>query len=150
MYLTKWDPFETLSNLEEEIDRAFGRTFRPLRRFKGNGELFDWLPAVDIQEDKEAYHFDVEVPGMEKDQIKVFVSDHNILNIRGERKRESEQKDKNYHRIEREYGSFARSFTLPENVDPNKVSAEYKNGILKVAVAKKEIAKPKEIPVKAA
>ncbi len=154
MFLTKWDPFETLSNLENEVDTGLGRILRPtrFRRFLKEPDFgsLDWLPSVDIRENKESYEFDVEVPGMEKDQIKVFISDNNILNIKGERKKEIEKKEENYHRIEREYGSFARSFSLPDNVDAGKINAEYKNGILKVTISKKEIAKPKEIPVKAA
>ncbi|MBF0492613.1 MAG: Hsp20/alpha crystallin family protein [Deltaproteobacteria bacterium] len=155
MFLTKWDPFETLSNLESDVDTGFGRMLRPgrFRKFLFKEPDFgslDWLPSVDIKENKESYEFDVEVPGIEKEAIKVFISDNNILNIKGERKKETEKKDENYQRIEREYGSFARSFTLPDNVDTAKVNADYKNGILKVTVAKKELVKPKEIPVKAA
>ena len=154
MFLTKWDPFENLSNIESELGTGLDRFLRhgTLRKLLKENELgsANWFPSVDIKENKEFYEFDAEIPGMEKDQIKVFVSDNNILNMKGEREKEVEKKDENYHRIEREYGSFARSFSLPDNVDPNKIHAEYKNGILKVTIAKKETTKQKEIPVKAA
>lgn len=152
MFLTKWDPFETLTSLQGDLDNILNKNLisvpRQLR--KAASDSSDWLPSVDIDEDKESYNFHVEIPGIDKEGIQVFVSDDRILNIKGERKRESEKKEKNYHRVEREYGSFARSFTLPDNADAEKIAAEYKNGVLSVRVAKKEAAKPKAIEVKVA
>lgn len=151
MLLTKWDPFETLTQLQGEIDRAFDRNLKASQNTQLNASkdssTVNWYPVVDIHEDPEAYSFDVEAPGLNKDQFKVLVED-NTLSIRGERSQNKEEKNKNYHRIERSYGSFARSFLLPETADIEKVNAEYRNGVIHVKIAKKEVAKPKQIEVK--
>lgn len=149
MSLIKWDPFETLTALQADVDRAFDRRFLPVWEKKNNSLQLDWLPAIDIHEDKEAYHFDLEAPGMERNQFDVKI-ENNALMIKGERKKEEERKDKNYYRIEREYGAFARSFLLPETADASKVNAEYQKGVLKVTIGKRETAKPKQIEVKGA
>ena len=151
MSLIKWDPYETLTELQEDVDRVFNRRFFPTwgKKADNNVQPLDWLPAVDIHEDKEAYHFDLEAPGMEKNQFDVKV-ENNALMIKGERKKEEERKDKNYYRMEREYGTFARSFLLPESADPNKINAEYRHGVLRVTIGKRETAKPKQIEVKGA
>ena len=138
MSLAKWDPFEALF----EFQKAAQSVARPVNKD-------DWLPSVDIHEDKEAFYFDVEAPGIKKEDFDIKV-ENSILTIKGERKREEEKKDKNYYRIEREYGTFARSFSLPDTADSEKVSAEYKSGILHVKLAKKEVAKPRQIEVKVA
>ena len=146
MYLTRWDPFETLTELQDDVSRLFERQLTP-KGEKRNLLQADWYPAVDIHEDKEAYLFDVEAPGVEKNSFDVKV-ENQVLTIRGERKSSQEKKEGNVHRIERSYGSFARSFTLPETADTEKVNAEYKDGILHIKVAKKEAIKPKQIEVK--
>jgi HSP20 family protein len=105
-----------------------------------------WMPATDIQETKDEVVVSVELPGMKKDEIKVTVQD-NILTIRGEKNQEKEEKDANYHRIERSYGSFTRSFSLPSAVKADKISATYEAGVLRVMLPKAEEAKPKEIPI---
>ena len=151
MLLTKWDPFETLTQLQGEIDRAFDRNLKASQNTQLNASkdssTVNWYPVVDIHEDAEAYSFDVEAPGLNKDQFKVLVED-NTLSIRGERSQNKEEKNKNDHRIERSYGSFARSCLLPETADIEKVNAEYRNGVIHVKIAKKEVAKPKQIEVK--
>lgn len=144
MYLTKWDPFETLTNLQTDIDRAFRSRLNNESQLKGIKSL---LPSVDIHEDNDAYYFDAELPGLKKEDIDVKVED-NILYIKGEKRKDSEKSDKNYYRVEREYGSFARSFSLPDTADTTKVNAEYRDGVLHVKLAKKEAAKPKRIDVK--
>jgi len=147
MLLTKWNPFESLTELESDIFSLFDTRLRKKGKLLSGDIEADWLPAVDIYDDKEAFHFDVEAPGMKKDGFDINV-DGSVLTIKGERKQEEEKKGENYYRVEREYGMFARSFTLPDTADTEKVDAEYKNGILKVKVGKKEVAKPKQIPVK--
>jgi HSP20 family protein len=102
---------------------------------------------VDITEDDKEYLIKAELPEIKKEDVKLTVQD-NVLAISGERKYEKEEKDKKYHRVERAYGSFLRSFTLPEDADGSKVAAEYKDGILKVHLPKSEKAKPKSIDVK--
>lgn len=147
MYLTKFDPFESLTALQGEVDRMFNRHLSGAKSNETKRQT-DWLPAVDIHEDAEAYHFDVEAPGIEKDQFDISV-ENNTLSIRGKRESHSEEKRKNFFRIERDYGSFARSFSLPDTADVERVNAEYKNGVLHVKVAKKELLKPKKISVQA-
>src|SRR5690606_17558986 len=107
----------------------------------------EWAPVVDITEDPKEYLIKAEIPGISKDQVKVSVQ-NDVLSISGERKYEKEEKDKKYHRIERAYGSFSRSFTIPEDADPEKVSADFQNGLLHVHLPKTERAKPKSIEVK--
>jgi HSP20 family protein len=105
-----------------------------------------WSPAVDIYEDKGNIYLDVEVPGMKKEDVKVKVEDK-TLTVSGERKLEREEKKEGYYRVERSYGSFCRSFYLPDYVDSTKIKAKYEGGVLKLSIPKKEEAKPKEIPV---
>jgi HSP20 family protein len=106
----------------------------------------DFMPRVDIVDEKDTVNVHIELPGMKKDDIKVIV-ENNVLTISGERKRETEEKDKNYLRTERVYGSFSRSFTLTDEVNTENIKADYKDGILKIKLAKAEKAKPKEISV---
>ena len=109
----------------------------------------EWSPLVDISEDDKEYVVKAEIPEMKKEDIKINVHD-DVLTVSGERKYEKEDKGKKYHRVERAYGSFMRSFALPENVDGSKLSAEYKDGMLKVHLPKSEEAKKKAIEVKVA
>ncbi len=142
MAILKWDPFKELQALQERIDQLFEESLR------GRGEIApaSWSPAVDIYETDDAIILEAELPGMNEKDIEVKIED-NVLTIRGERKFEEERKEENYYRMERFYGTFQRSFTLPSNVDTEKVKAEYKKGILKVTLPKKEQAKPKQIKI---
>jgi HSP20 family protein len=108
----------------------------------------EWAPLVDIAEDDKAYLIKAELPEVEKNDIKVTL-ERSVLTISGERKAEKEEKGKRFHRIERSYGSFVRSFTLPDDADGEHVSADFKNGVLHVKVLKTEKSKPKQIDVKA-
>lgn len=146
----RWNPFKDMEDLQRRLFGAWDRL--PMDRYFDRDEnvtATEWLPSVDISEDAKEYLIKVEVPGIEKDQVKVTV-ENGVLTITGERKFEKEEKDKKYHRVERSYGSFVRSFTLPENTDGSKVRAEYKDGVLKVHLEKDEKAKPKSIDVKVA
>jgi len=111
--------------------------------------VFDWSPTVDIVETPEEFQIKAELPEVKKEDVKVSV-DAGILRIEGERKQEKEEKGKKYHRIERSYGSFLRTFTLPDNVDETKVQADFKDGMLNVRLRKAEKAKPKSIEIKVA
>lgn len=144
MKLTTWDPFESLMSLQGEVDDLFNKRLRTSRNLSNLSS--DWAPVVDIHEDKESFTFDVEAPGVDKADFDVKVED-NILSIKGERKSHTEDKDKTFYRVERSYGSFMRSFSLPETADAEKVNAEYKNGVLHIKIGKKETAKPKKIDV---
>ncbi len=142
--LTRWEP---MGDLEERLSSLFGRA--PARRANGREELTlaDWSPLADITEDDKEYLIKAELPDVKKEDVKVTV-ENGVLTISGERKFEKEEKKKRYHRVERAYGTFVRSFTLPDDADANNVNAEFKNGVLTVHVGKSESAKPKQIEVK--
>lgn len=147
---TRWNPFKELEEMEKRLSTLFGRP--PVSTGGDKKEAIsvaEWSPLVDISEDENEYVIKAEVPEMKKEEIKITVHD-DVLSISGERKYEKEDKGKKYHRVERAYGSFMRSFTLPEDADGSKVNAEYKDGILKVHLPKSEKAKPKAIEVKVA
>ena len=146
--ITRWDPFRELDDLQNRLSTMFGRA--PVKKDGDNREALtvaEWAPLVDIVEDDKNYVIKAELPGIKKEEIKVGVQ-NDVLTISGERKYEKEEKDKKFHRIERAYGSFARSFTIPEDSDGEKVSAEFKDGILRVHLPKTEKVKPKQVEVK--
>jgi HSP20 family protein len=148
--ITRWDPFKELEDLQSRLSTLFGRS--PVRKEGGKEEamtIAEWAPLVDISEDEKEYLVKAELPEIKKEDVKVTVQD-DVLTLSGERKLEKEEKGKRYHRVERAYGSFSRSFTLPEDADPTKVNAEFKDGILKVHLGKSEKTKPKSIEVKLA
>ncbi len=143
MSLIKWDPFREFNALNERMGGFLGRNWEaPL-------STTAWNPAVDIFENDNEIIIKAELPGMNAKDIEVKI-ENNILMLKGERRFEKETKEENYHRVEREYGTFSRAFTLPVAVNPEKVVAEYKDGLLKVVLPKKEEIKPKPIKVMAA
>jgi HSP20 family protein len=144
---TRWNPFKEIEDMEKRLSSFFGRTPVSGSDKKEAITVAEWSPLVDISEDEKEYLIKAEVPEMKKEEIKISVHD-DVLSISGERKYEKEEKGKKYHRVERAYGSFMRSFTLPEDADGSKVNAEYKDGLLKVHLPKAEKAKPKSIEVK--
>src|SRR5262245_35650266 len=143
MSLIKWDPFREFNALNERATNFLGRNFdAPL-------STTVWNPSVDIFENDNEIVLKAELPGMDVKDIEVRL-ENNVLALKGERRFEKEAKEENYHRIEREYGAFSRAFTLPAAVNVDKATAEYKEGILKVTVPKKEEVKPKPIKIAAA
>ena len=144
MFVTRWDPFRELSSLQNRVNSLFqdyGRT--------GQDELTttgSFVPAVDVYEDEHKITLKLEIPGVNQEDVDVRLG-NNTLTIRGERKFEKEEKEENFHRIERRYGSFARSFALPNTVDTENVNASYDNGVLKIELLKRAEAKPKQIKV---
>lgn len=145
--LELWEPFREMRTLQDRVNRlfesAFGypvRTETPLLR-EG------WLPPVDIHEDSNNIYLKAELPGIKKDELNIAV-EGDTLTIKGEKKHESEVKEEQFHVMERTYGSFSRSFSLPTNVDSSKVRADYKDGVLTLTLPKKEESKPKKIEVK--
>ncbi len=143
MAITRWDPFREMYSLQSRLNSLLEDANR------GNDELTttgNFVPPVDIFEDGNRIVLKLEVPGMKQDDLKIQV-ENNALLVRGERKFEQETNEKNYHRIERRYGSFARSFTLPNTVDTDKVQAHYDAGVLSIELGKKPEAKPKQIQV---
>ena len=141
MSLVKWNPYRNLISLPDEIDRFFNGFGLDL-----NESDSVWSPTVDISETENQYEVNAEIPGLKKEDIKLSVED-NVLTLSGERKVEKETDKKNYHRIERAYGKFERSFRLPKEVDAENIKANYKNGVLTVQLPKTEAVKPKEIAV---
>ncbi len=143
--VSQWNPFRDLVEWENRLNRALGIGAR-----SGNGKesitVAQWSPAVDISEDSKEFLVKAELPELKKEEIKVSV-ENGELSIAGERKMEKEEKDKKFHRIERSYGSFMRSFTLPDNVSTDKVCAEFKDGVLLVHLPKNEVSKPKSVQV---
>lgn len=148
MALIRWNPSRgtDLWNMQREINRMFDSFFQGGGRDEDFGPGL-WTPAVDIAEQENDYVVKIELPGISKDDVKITL-ESNILTIRGEKKREQDLKEENYHRVERSYGAFQRSFTLPTTVRSDKIDASYKDGILTVLLPKAEEAKPKQIEVK--
>ena len=142
-----WRPFGELWDLQDEINRLFWGFGRRGTQQDEDTSLATWAPAVDICEDNEAVRITAELPGMTQKDVKLSVKD-GVLTIRGEREFKDEQKKKDYYRIERSYGTFARSFTLPSSVEADKIHANMKDGVLDIMIPKKEEAKPKEIEIK--
>jgi HSP20 family protein len=143
--LTRWDPYREFSTLQDRMNRLFNASFNS----EGRDESLttsSFAPAVDVYEDEHDITLKIEVPGIDEKDIDVRI-ENNTLTVHGERKIEKEEKEENYRRIERQYGSFTRTFTLPNTVDSDSVSATYEKGVLKVKLAKKAEAKPKQIKV---
>ena len=145
MDLVKWDPFR-------DMEHALGRFNRFLGQPKQTGDrenvtAAEWAPAVDISESEKEFLIKAEVPGIPKESINVSIHE-GILTIKGERMHEKEAKGEKFHRVERSYGRFVRSFTLPDYVEETAVLAEYQNGVLNLHLPKTEKAKPKAIEVK--
>jgi HSP20 family protein len=145
--LTRFEPFREFSTLQDRINRVFRESYRGA---EGDESLTtsSFAPAVDVYEDEHQVTLKIEVPGIDEKDIDIQV-ENNILTVHGERKIEKEEKEENYRRVERQYGSFTRTFTLPTTVDTESVSATYDKGVLKIALPKKAEAKPKQIKVNA-
>jgi len=141
--IQRWNPARDFSRLQDEVNRLFEGNLGLTR----NTESYGWTPAVDVFEDAEGVTFKFDLPEVDGKDVDVRLED-GTLTIRGERKLEKEDKREGYHRIERSYGAFARSFTLPATLDAAKATAEHKNGVLRIFVAKRADAKPKSIAVK--
>ena len=145
--ISAWSPFRDLVSMQREVGRLFDGLFNEL---DGDGNsVTSWSPRADVTENSESYIIKAELPGVDKNDVKITFRE-NVLSIKGEKKQEKEEKGHNFHRAERSYGSFERSFSLPTGVQNEKIDAAYKDAILTVTLPKAEEAKPKEIEVKAA
>lgn len=151
MAIVRWDPFRELEEMSDRLNRMITRPGAGPSAAQGKEVMTvaDWAPTVDISETEAEYAIKAELPEVKKEDVKVTVED-GVLTLQGERKQEKEEKGKKYHRIERSYGRFVRSFTLPDSVDESKVKAEYTDGVLHLHLPKSEKAKPKQIDVKIA
>ncbi len=146
MAVTRWDPFREVASLQNRMNSLF-QDFS--RNQGGENELLTtggFVPPVDVYEDEHKIVLKLEVPGIKQDEIDVRL-ENNTLTVRGERKFEKEEKEENFHRIERRYGSFYRAFTLPSTVDSENVKAQYDAGVLKLELNKRAEAKPKQIKI---
>lgn len=148
--MTRWNPFRDMDELQRRLASVFD--LAPYRRSslttdQENITVPEWAPAVDILEDEKEYLIKVELPEVQKEAVKVTV-EAGTLTISGERKAELEERNRKFHRVERYYGRFARSFSIPEDAEDSKVHADYKDGVLRVHLAKSEKSRPKQIEVK--
>jgi HSP20 family protein len=143
--ITRYDPFREFVTLQDRLNRLF----RDPRGAEGQDESLTstaFAPAVDVYEDEHKVTLKIEVPGIDEKDIDVRI-ENNTLTVHGERKFDKEEKEENFRRVERQYGSFTRTFTLPNTVDQESVRADYDKGVLKITIAKKAEAKPKQIKV---
>ncbi len=150
--LMRLDPFSEMSSIQDRLNEFFGQPggfTRPLGLFRGAEQELaapSFIPPVDVFEDEHTIVVTAELPGIEEKDLNISV-ENNVLTITGERKMEKEEKKENFQRVERRYGRFTRSFTLPPTVDPENVTAEFNNGVLKLTLNKLEEAKPKQIKI---
>ena len=146
MTLVRFDPFRELSTMQDRINRIFGDAYT--RRYNDDlTQRGDWFPAVDIYENgNQEIVLQAELPGLKREDIDLRV-ENNTLTLRGERKHDTEVKQEQYHRVERSYGAFTRSFSLPNRIDTEKVRAEFKDGVLSITLPVKAEAKPRQIEV---
>ena len=147
MNIVRYDPFRDLRSLQNEMNRLFSSTF------SGGGGESDlmrgaWSPSVDIFENKDQVVIEAELPGLKPEDVEISI-ENNLLTIHGERKFEKKDENDNFHRVERSYGAFTRSFTLPPTVTSENAQAEFENGVLRLTLAKREEAKPRRIEIKA-
>ena len=148
--LTRWYPFREMEETQQRLSSLFN--LRPFNRGSATPEeenmtVAEWSPLVDIAEDEKEYLIKVELPEVLKDDVKVTV-ESGTLTISGERKAEKEEKGRKFHRVERYYGRFERNFSVPDDADPGNVKAEFKDGVLRVHLAKSEKARPRQIEVR--
>lgn len=144
MAVIRWDPFRELSTLRDRMNRVFDESAYGGRG--DSGSTAAWNPAVDIHETANEIVVQAEVPGVEKDQIELSL-ENNVLTFKGERRFEKDTQEDNFHRIERAYGGFSRSFSIPTTVDESRISADYKDGVLTVTLPKTQQAKARQIAV---
>ncbi len=144
MTLVRWDPFRNLLTLQERMNRLFDESLH-----RGDTESFDrgtWTPPVDIYETEQEVVLVTEIPGMDEKDVEIEVRD-NVLTLKGERVMEKSVNQESYHRVERAYGHFSRSFTLPQTVDNEKITATYNKGVLEIKMPKTQKAKPQQIKI---
>jgi HSP20 family protein len=149
--MTHWNPFKEMDEMQKKLSSLFNPGLTRWHNGKEEMTVAQWSPLVDIREDDKEYLIKAELPEVKREDVKVTV-ENSVLTITGERHFEREDKDKGgkYHRVERSYGSFVRSFGLPDDADASKVNAEFKDGLLQVHVTKSEKARPKSVEIKVA
>jgi HSP20 family protein len=143
--LTRWEPIRELAGLQDRMNRLFSDSFSAVTSQESLA-AGSFVPPVDVYEDEQGIRLKMEVPGIDEKDIDIRL-ENNLLTVRGERKLEKETKEENYHRIERSYGSFTRSFSLPNTVNTDEVKAAYGKGVLTISLGKRAEARPKQIKV---
>lgn len=146
MSIIRWEPFRDLVSTHDHFNQLFNETFARAFGDQKEVSLRTWVPPVDIRETEDSLVLKAELPGVKPDDVEIRVED-STLYMKGERKFEKEVKEENFHRVERSYGTFSRSFSLPSSIDSDKVKAEYQNGILTLTMPKREESKPKTIKI---
>jgi HSP20 family protein len=147
MAIVRWEPFREMSTLQNEMNRLFNTVFdTPAPGNGGGGTLRRWMPAMDLVETEDSFVLRADLPGMKQDDVKIEFED-GTLTVSGERKVEHDSKNEGYYRVERAFGSFSRSLTLPQGIDPEAVTANFDNGVLEIRIPKPEERKPRRIEI---
>jgi HSP20 family protein len=145
--IIRWHPFNEVATLQQRMNRVFDDMWGPNRRPDEDYVAGSWIPAVDVREAKDSLQISAELPGLDPKDVEVTV-EAGVLTLKGSRSFEKATEGETYHRVERAYGAFERSFTLPSNVAPDKINAVYRQGVLHLSLPKREEAKPKSISIK--
>ena len=145
MTLVRWSPWRDIMSVQDEMNGLFNGLVSSRSASRG---AEDWIPSVDISETDDGFIVTADVPGMSAESIKISVA-NNVLTLRGEKKNVREETEENFHRVERVFGAFERTFSLPSGVEPENIRAKYKDGVLRVRLPKSKEAKPQEIKVEA-
>ena len=146
MTIVRWEPFRELSTLQNEMNRLFNTVFDAPSPANAGSTLRRWMPAMDLVETADHFVLRADLPGMSQDDVKIEFED-GTLTVSGERKAEHESKNEGYYRVERAFGAFSRSLTLPHGIDPEAVTANFENGVLEIRVPKPEERKPRRIEI---
>jgi HSP20 family protein len=149
MAVVRWEPFREFTTLQNEMNRLFNTVFDAPAPGNGGNTLRRWMPAMDLVETEDHFVLRADLPGMKEDDVKIEFED-GTLTVSGERKAEHESKNEGYYRVERAFGAFSRSLTLPQGIDPEAVTARFDNGVLEVRIPKPEERKPRRIEIGAA
>jgi HSP20 family protein len=152
MAIVRWNPMRDMMSMEREFNKIFNSLERKFSFGNGNGENEEfenaiWMPMTDIVEDDNQYYLNIDLPGIKKEDVKINYS-NGQLNISGERKQENMENNAKFHRVERSYGKYYRSFALPQKIKENEINAEFKDGQLKISIPKSEEVKPKQLEIK--
>ena len=145
MSIIRWEPLRELSSLQNEMNRLFN-TVVDTPAAAGAGSLRRWMPAMDLHEGDDAFVLRADLPGMREEDVSIEFED-NVLTVSGERRAEEEERKEGYHRVERAFGAFSRTLTLPKGIDPESISAGFDNGVLEVHIPKPEQSKPRKISI---
>ena len=146
MALIRWEPIAELNTIQNEMNRLFNTFFEPAQTGRGNGTPRRWMPPMDLVETADHYVLRADLPGLSDEDVSIQFED-NVLTISGERKTEHHDEQEGYYRLERAFGSFARSLTLPDGVDPDSVQAHFDRGVLEISIPKPERKKPKTVQI---